>query len=135
MPGHHLTASKGAPTQPEVSILTRTDNGQNHSVALRGRTAIGRDLDNDLSLAMRSASRHQAVPISALRTAFVQDLGSTSGALVNQRRVRCARLEHGDVIAVGGAQFRFTATPAPAGESSTGSTASSPARASLKQAS
>lgn len=113
--GRTLTASESASAQAQVSILTRIDNGQNHSVVLRGRTTIGRDHDNDLSLAMRSVSRHHAVLIPALRTAFVQDLGSTNGVLVNQRRVRCARLEHGDVITFGGAEFRYTVTPAPTG--------------------
>jgi chromosome segregation ATPase len=113
--GRTLTASEGTPGQAQVSILTRIDGGQNHSVVLRGRTTIGRDHDNDLALAMRSVSRHHAVLIPALRTAFVQDLGSTNGVLVNQRRVRCARLEHGDVVIFGGAQFRYTVAPAPTG--------------------
>lgn len=130
--GRTLTSSEGAPTQAQVSILTRVDNGQNHSVVLRGRTTIGRDRDNDLSLAMRSVSRHHAVLIPGVRTAFVQDLSSTNGVLVNERRVRCARLEHGDMICFGEAQFRYTVTPAPAGAASTGSTASGSTRASLK---
>jgi pSer/pThr/pTyr-binding forkhead associated (FHA) protein len=111
--GRTLTASGGASAQGQVSILTRFDGGQNHSVVLRGRTTIGRDRDNDLPLAMRSVSRHHAVLIPAFRTAFVQDLSSTNGVLVNQRRVRCARLEHGDVITCGEAQFRYTVAPAP----------------------
>jgi chromosome segregation ATPase len=114
--GRTLTASDGAPTQAQISILTRVDNGQNHSVVLRGRTTIGRDRDNDLPLAMRSVSRHHAVLIPGFRTAFVQDLSSTNGVLVNQRRVRCARLEHGDMISLGEAQFRYTVNPAPAGQ-------------------
>ncbi|HEV2271843.1 MAG TPA: FHA domain-containing protein [Steroidobacteraceae bacterium] len=133
--GRTLTASEGASAQAQVSILTRIDNGQNHSVVLRGRTTIGRDRDNDLSLAMRSVSRHHAVMIPAFRTAFIQDLSSTNGVRVNQRRVRCARLEHGDVITVGEAQFRYTVAPAPAGVVSTGSAISSSTRPSLKHAS
>ncbi len=113
--GRTLTVSEGAPTQAQVSILTRMDNGQNHSVVLRGRTTIGRDRDNDFPLGMRSVSRHHAVLIPAFRTAFIQDLKSTNGVLVNQRRVRCTRLEHGDVITCGEAQFRYTVTPAPTG--------------------
>jgi chromosome segregation ATPase len=132
--GRTLTASESAPAQAQVSILTRVDNGQNHSVVLRGRTTIGRDRDNDLPLAMRSVSRHHAVLIPGFRTAFVQDLSSTNGVLVNQGRVRCARLEHGDMISLGEAQFRYTVTPAPAGAVSTGSTGSGSARASLKHA-
>lgn len=131
--GRTLTASEGAAAQ--VSILTRIDNGQNHSVVLRGRTTIGRDRDNDLTLAMRSVSRHHAVLIPAFRTAFIQDLSSTNGVRINERRVRCARLEHGDVITVGEAQFRYTVAPAPAGATATGSTIPSSARASLKHAS
>lgn len=126
--GRTLTASEGASAQAQVSILTRVDNGQNHSVVLRGRTTIGRDRDNDLPLAMRSVSRHHAVLIPGFRTAFVQDLSSTNGVLVNQRRVRCARLEHGDMISLGEAQFRYTVTPAPAGPPATASTSSTSTR-------
>ena len=131
--GRTLTTSEGAAAQ--VSILTRIDNGQNHSVVLRGRTTIGRDRDNDLALAMRSVSRHHAVLIPAFRTAFIQDLSSTNGVRINQRRVRCARLEHGDLITVGEAQFRYTVAPAPAGATATGSTIPASTRASLKHAS
>jgi chromosome segregation ATPase len=113
--GRTLTTREDGSSQTQVSVLTRVDNGQNHSVVLRGRTTIGRDRDNDLPLAMRSVSRHHAVLIPAFRTAFVQDLRSTNGVLVNQRRVRCARLEHGDMISFGEAQFRYTVTPTPAG--------------------
>ena len=130
--GRHLAASEGTPAQTQVSVLTRIGSSQNHSVVLRGRTTIGRDSDNDLPLPMRSVSRHHAVLIPAFRTAFVQDLSSTNGVLVNQRRVRCARLEHGDVITFGEAQFRYTVSPAPAGAVPIGSGSS--ARASLKLA-
>jgi chromosome segregation ATPase len=130
--GRTLAASEGVSTQAQVSVLTRIGSSQNHSVVLRGRTTIGRDRDNDLPLAMRSVSRHHAVLIPAFRTAFVQDLSSTNGVLVNQRRVRCARLEHGDMITFGEAQFRYTVSPTPAGAVPIGS--ASAARASLKLA-
>src|SRR5262249_53284250 len=91
--------------------LTRIDGGRNHSFVLRARTTIGRNPDNDLSLTMGSVSRHHAVLIPAFRSALLQDLGSTNGVLVNKRRVRCARLEHGDVITLGEAQFRYTVAP------------------------
>ncbi len=119
--GRTLTTREDGSSQTQVSVLTRIDNGQNHSVVLRGRTTIGRDRDNALPLAMRSVSRHHAVLIPAFRTAFVQDLRSTNGVLVNQRRVRCARLEHGDMISFGEALFRYTVTPTPAASASAGS--------------
>jgi pSer/pThr/pTyr-binding forkhead associated (FHA) protein len=112
--GRGLTASEGAPAETQVSILTRIDGGQNHSFVLRARTTIGRNPDNDLSLAMGSVSRHHAVLIPGFHSALLQDLGSTNGVLLNRRRVRCARLEHGDVIKLGEAQFRYTVAPLPA---------------------
>jgi septal ring factor EnvC (AmiA/AmiB activator) len=113
--GRGLTASEGALAQTQASILTRIDGGHNHSMVLRGRTTIGRDPDNDLSLAMASVSRRHALLVPGFRGALVQDLGSTNGVLVNRRRVRCARLQHGDLITLGMAQFRYTVAPAPAG--------------------
>jgi chromosome segregation ATPase len=110
-----LTDSEAVPGESQVSILTRIDHGKNHSFVLRARTTVGRNPDNDLSLTMGSVSRHHAVVIPAFRSALLQDLGSTNGVLVNKRRVRCARLEHGDVITLGEAQFRYTVAPVPAG--------------------
>lgn len=107
------TESEDAPAETQASILTRIDGGKNHSFVLRARTTIGRNPDNDLSLTMRSVSRHHAVLIPAFRSALLQDLGSTNGVLVNKRRVRCARLEHGDVITLGEARFRYTVAPVP----------------------
>jgi len=110
-----LIASEAAPAETQASILTRIDGCRNHSFVLRARTTIGRNPDNDLSLTMGSVSRHHAVLIPAFRSALLQDLGSTNGVLVNKRRVRCARLEHGDVITLGEAQFRYTVAPVPTG--------------------
>jgi chromosome segregation ATPase len=107
------TESEDAPAETQASILTRIDGGKNHSFVLRARTTIGRNPDNDLPLRMGSVSRHHAVLIPAFRSALLQDLGSTNGVLVNKRRVRCARLEHGDVITLGEAQFRYTVAPVP----------------------
>ena len=120
--GRGLIASEGVPAETQASILTRIDGGQNHSFVLRARTTIGRDPDNDLPLDMGSVSRRHAVLIPAFRSALLQDLGSTNGVLVNRRRVRCARLEHGDVITLGEAQFRYTVAPVPSGGASGGQT-------------
>jgi pSer/pThr/pTyr-binding forkhead associated (FHA) protein len=109
-----------APTQ--TSILTRIDGRQNHSFVLRGRTTIGRDPDNDLPLPINSVSRHHAVLIPAFRSALLQDLGSTNGVLVNRRRVRCARLEYGDIITLGEAKLRYTVTPLSTSATSPGPT-------------
>jgi len=113
--GRGLTTPEGAVVQTQASILTRIDGGQNHTLVLHGRTTIGRDPDNDLSLDMASVSRRHAVLVPGFRSALVQDLGSTNGVLVNRRRVRCARLQHGDLLTLGMAQFRYTVAAAPVG--------------------
>ncbi|HXI67224.1 MAG TPA: FHA domain-containing protein [Steroidobacteraceae bacterium] len=120
--GRGSTASEAGLAHTQTSILTRIDGGQNHSFVLRGRTTIGRDPDNDLPLPINSVSRYHAVLIPAFRSALLQDLGSTNGVLVNRRRVRCARLEHGDVITLGEAKLRYTVTPLPTSAASPGPT-------------
>jgi chromosome segregation ATPase len=120
--GRGASAPDTALAHTQTSILTRIDGGQNHSFVLRGRTTIGRDSDNDLPLPINSVSRHHAVLIPAFRSALLQDLGSTNGVLVNRRRVRCARLEHGDVITLGEAKLRYTVTPLPTSTASPNST-------------
>jgi chromosome segregation ATPase len=107
------TAGGAVGGETQASILTRIDGGRNYSFVLRARTTIGRNPDNHLALALTSVSRHHAVLIPAFRSAFLQDLGSTNGVMVNKRRVRCVRLEHGDVITLGTAQFRYTVAPVP----------------------
>ena len=92
----------------EVGMLTRIDGEQHQSIVLRGRTTIGRDADNDVPLKARFVSRRHAAVIPTPGSALVEDLRSTNGVIVNGRRVRCARLAHGDVITLGTANFRYT---------------------------
>lgn len=111
----------------QASVLTRIDGGQNQSFVVRGRTTIGRDPDNDIHLQARFVSRRHAALIPGDRSAFVEDLRSTNGVIVNGRRVRCARLTHGDVVTFGVAEFRYTVASAPDSAVAIGSAARSSA--------
>ncbi len=106
---------------PEVGTLTRIDDDHHQSIVLRGRMTIGRDADNDVPVRARFVSRRHAAVIPAHGAALVEDLRSTNGVIVNGRRVRYARLTHGDVITLGTAKFRFTIGPATDGPVPAGS--------------
>lgn len=100
------TADEGEPVP--VSVLTRIDGDLNQSFVLRNRATIGRDADNDIQIDARFISRHHATMLPGHRSALVEDLSSTNGVVVNGRRVRRARLTHGDVVMFGTAKFRYT---------------------------
>jgi hypothetical protein len=68
---------------------------------------IGRSQECDIRLADVNVSRRHA-ELRQEGTAYViVDLGSTNGTEVNGRRVRQARLEHGDTITVGSSELVF----------------------------
>ena len=115
--GSLTTAPHADGETPPVGLLTRIDDDQHQSIVLRGRKTIGRDADNDIALQARFVSRRHAAVIPSHGSALVEDLRSTNGVIVNGRRVRCARLTHGDVITLGTAKFRYTFGPGADGPS------------------
>ncbi len=70
------------------------------------RTTIGRKPNNDLQLDDATVSGHHAV-ILLLHNAYVEDLGSTNGTLLNGKPVTKRMLNHADVIRVGQHEFKF----------------------------
>lgn len=70
------------------------------------RTTIGRKPNNDLQLDDATVSGHHAV-ILLLQNAYVEDLGSTNGTLLNGKPVTKRMLKHADVIRVGQHEFKF----------------------------
>lgn len=106
--GDLSNATDAATGAAPVGMLTRIDGDQHQRIVLRSRKTIGRDADNDISLKARFVSRRHAAVIPSHGSALVEDLRSTNGVIVNGRRVRCARLTHGDIITLGTANFRYT---------------------------
>lgn len=71
------------------------------------RTSIGRHPENDLALNDKSVSGQHAVVVSVLSEAFIEDLDSTNGTLVNGRQVAKHPLSDGDTITIGRNTLRF----------------------------
>ncbi|MBV8741462.1 MAG: FHA domain-containing protein [Sinobacteraceae bacterium] len=88
-------------------LLIRVD-GDTEVVHVLGRkTSVGRTPDNDLQIDAKFISRHHAVILSGPTHAIIEDLNSTNGVLVNNRRVTRQPLKDGDNVMIGKTQFRF----------------------------
>lgn len=73
-----------------------------------GVSEIGRDPDAAVWIDSRDASRRHARIVLDGTTAFIEDLGSKNGTLVNDRAVTAAApLHDGDVVRIGTARFVF----------------------------
>lgn len=66
-----------------------------------GRLIIGRTPDNDLQIDSKYISRHHAQIITTPHTSVIEDLNSTNGIYVRQKRVRRRVLNDGDVVQIG----------------------------------
>jgi len=74
------------------------------------QTAIGRDLDNHLSIADQLLSRRHCVVEAAAEGFLVRDLGSANGTYVNGTAVGERVLQHGDRIRAGNSLLLFVDT-------------------------
>jgi chromosome segregation ATPase len=100
--GTHEALPEGA-----TRLLIRSD-GESEVVHVLGRkTSIGRTPDNDLQIDAKFISRHHAVILAGPARTIVEDLNSTNGVLVNNRRVTRQVLQDGDAVVIGRTQFRF----------------------------
>ncbi len=70
------------------------------------RTTVGRKPHNDIHLEDPTVSGEHAVFLK-LQHAYVEDLGSTNGVLLNGKRVSKRQLNHGDVIRIGRHEFKY----------------------------
>jgi general secretion pathway protein A len=75
---------------------------------LSRKTSIGRTPDNDLQIDARFISRHHAVILAGPTHTIIEDLNSTNGVLVNNRRITRHTLRDGDQVAIGKTVFRFS---------------------------
>ncbi len=73
----------------------------------RGTLSIGRATDNDICLADIATSGHHAKIVTIFTSSFIQDLNSTNGTIVNDRKVVRHTLKHGDIITIGNMQLLF----------------------------
>jgi type II secretory pathway predicted ATPase ExeA len=97
--------SSGAP----VARLLVVSEG--HTVGERGlypgRMIIGRASDADLRVDSRVISRHHCQVITNDRLCVIEDLNSTNGIFVKDKRVRRHNLNDGDVVSLGSHQLMY----------------------------
>jgi pSer/pThr/pTyr-binding forkhead associated (FHA) protein len=91
--------------------LVRIDGDQPVTHVLSRRTRIGRAAGCELQIDSSSVSRHHALIVVGPRDAFIEDLNSTNGVVVNGRRVTRQLLVDGDAVTIGDIQFRYIARP------------------------
>jgi pSer/pThr/pTyr-binding forkhead associated (FHA) protein len=89
-----LVVLKGGAVQDEIALD-------------KERLEIGRDLKSDLHLNDPSISRHHAVVIKVHSEYLIQDLDSTNGTLLNERRITKHMLKHGNLLTIGCFTLRY----------------------------
>lgn len=73
----------------------------------RGRLQIGRAPGNDLQIDSHYVSRHHCQIVTSGEMSVIEDVRSTNGIYVNERRIRYHRLKDGDTIVVGEHELRY----------------------------
>lgn len=73
-----------------------------------GRARIGRAPGNDLQIVSEFVSRHHCQVLTTRNGSVIEDVSSTNGVYMNSKRVRRHWLRHGDVLAIGDHELRYT---------------------------
>jgi peptidoglycan hydrolase CwlO-like protein len=89
-------------------VLIRTDGNTDFVHVLGRRTRIGRGADNELVIDTKHISRYHAVLLAGPVHTSIEDLQSTNGVFVNNKRVTRQVLKDGDRVQIGRTQFRYT---------------------------
>ena len=85
--------------------LVRTDGEHRSTHVLGRRSRIGRAPGCEILIRSSSVSRHHALILVGMREVIIEDLNSTNGVLVNERKVARQLLSDGDRLTIGEAQF------------------------------
>jgi hypothetical protein len=106
-----LPAAVPAPVAPRLALM----NGRQHvPLVAQVPLCLGRALDNDVILDDTSVSRHHARLVPRVGYWLVEDLGSTHGTYVNNRRITSAPLRAGDRLRLGATELVVATIEAPA---------------------
>ncbi len=104
-----VAVAANAKPQPVVGrIVVMTDQGEVAEVPLRpGRMVVGRTPDNDLQIDSRFVSRHHCQVVSTADLSVIEDLNSTNGIFISQKKIRRHVLIDGDIIELGTHRLRY----------------------------
>jgi general secretion pathway protein A len=98
----------GASATPMARLLVVSEGNTLDERSLRvGRLIIGRASDADLRIDSRAISRHHCQIITNERLCLLEDLNSTNGVFIKEKRVRRHNLNDGDVVSVGTHQLMY----------------------------
>lgn len=110
----HSTRTDGAAANTQdpgsdgvTRLLIRSENGSEIVHVLGRKTSIGRTPDNDIQIETKFISRHHALILTGPVSTFIEDLNSTNGVMVNNRRITRQTLRDGDIVTIGKTQFRY----------------------------
>ena len=89
-------------------IILNDDGSIAREIKLTGQQLVlGRDQELDVTLDDHSVSRRHALVTPVFAQYFVEDLGSTNGTLLNQKKVSKHILRDGDSLQMGNFELRF----------------------------
>jgi len=98
----------GAMSAPVARLVVVSKGNTLEERALRtGRLIIGRASDADLRVDSRVISRHHCQIITNERLCIIEDLNSTNGVFIKDKRVRRHNLNDGDVVSLGSHQLMY----------------------------
>jgi hypothetical protein len=92
-----------------TKIEVRSDgNSVSEHLFGRGRVIAGRSPDNEIYIRSKFVSRHHAQLITDEDGCVVEDLNSTNGILIGEKRTKKHRLQDGDIILMGVHELVYT---------------------------
>src|SRR6478609_3918012 len=98
----------GGPERPHAMVRIHPSNGLGAVIDLNeGNLTVGRDADCEIHLPDDSVSRRHARFEIASDVCTLEDLESTNGVYINDRRIARQRLTPGDRVRFGNQIFRF----------------------------
>lgn len=80
----------------------------------KDRIVIGRKPTNDIPVDNLAVSGAHAAIITILNDSFLEDLGSTNGTFVNDKKIKKHALQHGDIVKIGKHELKYVSDVAPA---------------------
>ena len=105
-PPGETEAASPADLGVEAELVTLTSEGTAHELDKR-RVVIGRAKECDIQIHDPNASRQHAELVREGTAYWIVDLDSTNGMELNGRRLKRAKLEHGDRITIGSTELLF----------------------------